>query len=46
MGTRNIPEQIGDLLVINRPANSARLLEGITVLRQFDECCQERLPTQ
>lgn len=34
MTTRDVPEQIGDLPRIGRPANSALLLQGVTTLAE------------
>jgi predicted flap endonuclease-1-like 5' DNA nuclease len=38
VSTRHIPEQIGDLPPIGRPANSALLEAGITTLAQVAAC--------
>ncbi|GAA1893470.1 DNA-binding protein [Asanoa iriomotensis] len=38
MSTRDVPERIGDLPPIGRPANSALLEAGITTLDQVAAC--------
>lgn len=43
MSTRDVPEQIGDLPRIGRPANSALLLEGVTTLAEVASYGKKRL---
>lgn len=43
MSTRDLPEQIGDLPKIGRPANSALLSEGLTTLREVAGFGKKRL---
>lgn len=43
MSTRDVPERIGDLPAIGRPANSALLTEGVTTLEQVAEYGSRRL---
>lgn len=43
MTTRDVPEQIGDLPRIGRPANSALLLQGVTTLAEVAAFGKRRL---
>ncbi len=43
MSTRQVPEQVGDLPRVGRPANSALLIEGITTQQQVAEYGKRRL---
>ncbi|QBE47956.1 hypothetical protein [Leucobacter triazinivorans] len=43
MSTRDLPEQIGDLPRIGRPANSALLSIGVSTLREVSEMRRSEL---
>ncbi|WP_053382523.1 helix-hairpin-helix domain-containing protein [Leucobacter celer] len=43
MTTRDLPEQIGDLPRIGRPANSALLAIGVTTLREISRMRRKEL---
>lgn len=43
MSTRDVPEQIGDLPRIGRPATSALLLAGVSTLAEVSELSRAKL---